>query len=95
MSTATADPGLRPRRSPLGAARLAVALAHGNPLPAGLINQHVKSGTQSVPSRILTPVSVTKANVASTVIKDGFWTPAQVCTSAFAQACKAAGITGA
>jgi D-xylose transport system substrate-binding protein len=38
-------------------------------------------------------VAVTKANVASTVIKDGFWTPAQVCTSAFASACKAAGIT--
>ena len=43
---------------------------------------------------ILTPVAVTKANVASTVIKDGFWTPAQICTRAFASACKAAGIQG-
>jgi len=75
------------------AARLAVPLAKGQALPASLINQHTKSGTTSIPSTILTPVAVTKANVASTVIKDGFWTPAQVCTSAFASACKAAGIT--
>jgi D-xylose transport system substrate-binding protein len=75
------------------AARLAVPLAKGQALPASLINQHTKSGTTSIPSTILTPVAVTKANVASTVIKDGFWTPAQVCTSAFASACMAAGIT--
>ena len=76
------------------AARMAVALAHGNPLPANLVNQHTDSGKTSVPSVILTPVAVTKANVASTVIKDGFWTAAQICTPAFASACKAAGISG-
>jgi D-xylose transport system substrate-binding protein len=75
------------------AARLAVPLAKGQPLPADLVNGHTNSGETSVPSVILTPVAVTKANVASTVIKDGFWTPKQVCTSAFASACKAAGIT--
>ena len=48
-----------------------------------------------MPSVILTPVAVTKKNVESTVIKDGYWTPAQICTSAFASACKAAGIQGA
>ena len=74
------------------AARLAVPLAKGRPLPADLVNAHTTSGETSVPSVILTPVAVTKANVASTVIRDGFWTPAQVCTSAFASACKAAGI---
>jgi D-xylose transport system substrate-binding protein len=77
------------------AARLAVPLAKGQALPASLINQHTKSGTTSVPSTILTPVAVTKANVASTVIKDGYWTAAQICTPAFASACKAAGIAGA
>jgi len=76
------------------AARMAVALAHGDPLPANLVNQHTNNGKTSVPSVILTPVAVTKANVASTVIKDGFWTPAQICTRAFASACKAAGIKG-
>jgi D-xylose transport system substrate-binding protein len=77
------------------AARLAVPLAKDQPLPANLINQHTKSGSSSVPSLILTPVAVTKANVASTVVKDGFWTAAQICTKAFATACKAAGIPGA
>jgi D-xylose transport system substrate-binding protein len=74
------------------AARMAVALAQGKPLPANLVNQHTTSGKTSVPSVILTPVAVTKANVASTVIKDGYWTPAQICTPAFAAACKSAGI---
>jgi D-xylose transport system substrate-binding protein len=74
------------------AARLAVPLAKGEPLPANHINQHTKSGTTSVPSVILTPVAVTKSNVASTVIKDGFWTASQICTPAFARACKAVGI---
>src|SRR3954469_19175206 len=76
------------------AARLAVRLANGEPLPPNLINQHTNSGTTNVPSTILTPVAVTKANVTSTVIKDGFWTPQQICTPAFASACKADGISG-
>jgi D-xylose transport system substrate-binding protein len=75
------------------AARLAVPLAKGQPLPSNLINRQTKVGNSSVPSVILTPVAVTKSNVASTVVKDGFWTPAQICTRAFASACKAAGIT--
>jgi D-xylose transport system substrate-binding protein len=74
------------------AAEMAVALAQGKPVPASLINRHVDNGKASVPSEILTPVAVTKANVASTVVKDGYWTPAQICTKAFASACKAAGI---
>jgi D-xylose transport system substrate-binding protein len=47
----------------------------------------------TVPSVILTPVAVTKANIKTTVVKDGYWTPAQICTRAFASACKAAGIS--
>ena len=74
------------------AARMAVALAKGKPLPANLVNQHTNNGKTSVPSVILTPVAVTKANIASTVVKDGYWTPAQICTKAFAAACKSAGI---
>jgi D-xylose transport system substrate-binding protein len=74
------------------AAEMAVALAEGKPLPANLINQHTDNGKKSVPSTILTPVAVTKANIESTVVKDRYWTPAQICTAAFASACKAAGI---
>jgi D-xylose transport system substrate-binding protein len=75
------------------AAEMAVALAEGKPLPANLITDHTDNGFKSVPSKILPAVAVTKDNVDSTVVKDGFLTPAQICTSAFAKACKAAGIS--
>jgi D-xylose transport system substrate-binding protein len=74
------------------AAEVAVALAQGKPIPAGLINQHVANGKKSVPSMILTPVAVTKANVESTIVKDHFWTVSQICAGAYATACKAAGV---
>jgi hypothetical protein len=45
------------------------------------------------PSRasiLLTPVPVTKDNVADTVIEDGFYEPSQICTGKFAKACREA-----
>lgn len=74
------------------AATIAVALAQGKPVPAGLVNKAVSNGKRSVPSVILTPVAVTKANVKQTVVKDSFWTTAQICAGAYASACKAAGL---
>jgi D-xylose transport system substrate-binding protein len=74
------------------AAQAAVALAKGDKLPDGLVNQQVNNGKENVPSTILTPVAVTKANIKDTVVKDGFWTVSQICTSAYAKACKAAGL---
>jgi D-xylose transport system substrate-binding protein len=74
------------------AAELAVAAAQGKPAPAGLINSKTNNGQKDVPSVILTPVAVTKANIADTVIKDGFYKASQVCAGSFASACKAAGI---
>jgi D-xylose transport system substrate-binding protein len=44
------------------------------------------------PSILLTPVAVDKSNVATTVVKDAFWTKADICTAEFAAACAAAGI---
>jgi D-xylose transport system substrate-binding protein len=35
---------------------------------------------------------VTKDNIESTVIKDGFLTPAEICTSEYKDACAKAGI---
>jgi len=35
---------------------------------------------------------VTKENVADTIVADGFWTPAEICTGPYAQACTDAGI---
>ena len=74
------------------AAQMAVALAKGNKPPAGLITTTQNNGQKNVPSVLLTPVAVTKANVKSTVIKDRYDTVSQVCTSAFKAACNAAGI---
>jgi D-xylose transport system substrate-binding protein len=75
-----------------GAAALAAALAQGKPVPAGVVNQQVDNGRKKVPSVILTPVAVTKDKVKDTIVKDGFWSASQICTSAFASACKEAGI---
>ena len=74
------------------AAQIAVALAQGKKVPAGLVNQQLDNGKKKVPSVILKPVSVTKDNVQDTIIKDGFWKASQICTGKYASACKKAGI---
>jgi D-xylose transport system substrate-binding protein len=75
-----------------GAATLAVDLAQGKSI-SSLATTTLTSGSgDKVPSQLLTPVSVTKANIKDTVIKDGFFTAADICTAEYAAACKAAGI---
>ena len=74
------------------AAEIAVPVAKGNKPPAGLITSNQNNGKKNVPSVLLTPVAVTQSNVKSTVIKDGYDTVAQLCTSAFKAACSALGI---
>jgi len=76
-----------------GAAQIAVAVANGGKPPASLVNKKTDNGQVQVPSVILTPVAVTKDNIKDTIIKDGFWTTNQICTSAYASDCKAAGLT--
>jgi D-xylose transport system substrate-binding protein len=49
---------------------------------------------QQVPSVLLTPTWVTTSNMNSTVIADKFVPASQLCTSKYASACKAAGISG-
>jgi D-xylose transport system substrate-binding protein len=73
------------------AAQMAVDLANGR--KPTIANKKTDNGQLQVPSVILTPVAVTKDNVKDTVVKDGFWTTKQICTSAYASACKAAGLT--
>jgi D-xylose transport system substrate-binding protein len=75
------------------AATIAVALSKGQKPPTPPINGTTNNGQKNVPSTILTPVAVTKSNIAGTIVKDGFWTASQICTSAFAAACKANGIS--
>jgi len=73
------------------AAQIAYDLLQGK-APTGT-SATVKNDTKDVPSVLLDPIVVTKDNVKDTVIKDGFWTAAQLCTGSFAAACTAAGIS--
>ncbi len=73
-------------------ARLAVAVARGEKPPADLLNAKVDNGAGEVPSVLLTPVPVTKDNIADTIIEDGFYEPSEICTGKFAKACQEAGI---
>ncbi|WNG38740.1 sugar ABC transporter substrate-binding protein [Archangium minus] len=72
------------------AAEVAVALMRGGQPPAGRVNGKVNNGTKDVPSILLPAQIVTKDNIKSTVIADGFWTTAQICEGAYASACATA-----
>jgi D-xylose transport system substrate-binding protein len=75
------------------AAVLAFDLATNVAIPASATQgATTNNGTKDVPSILLTPVSVTKDNVKSTVVADGFWTREQICTGEYAAACSQAGI---
>jgi D-xylose transport system substrate-binding protein len=74
------------------ASQLAISLAKGTQPPAGLVNGKSNDGNREVPSVLLTPVAVTKDNIKSTVIADGFVKPSEICTGKFAAACTKAGI---
>jgi D-xylose transport system substrate-binding protein len=75
------------------AAKIAGALAQGKPVPSGLINDKTNNGTADIPTVKLNTITVTKANVKSTVFKDGYVTASQVCTGPYAAGCKALGIS--
>jgi D-xylose transport system substrate-binding protein len=72
------------------AAQLAVDLVQGN-TPSGA-DSKIDNGTKQVPSILLTPVAVTKANINDTIVKDKFWSVSEICTGKYAAGCKAAGI---
>jgi len=74
------------------ASALAIALIKGQDTKA-LIVGSVKDTVlnKDVPSALETPVAVTKANI-KLVFDDGFQKASDVCTSAYASACKTAGI---
>jgi D-xylose transport system substrate-binding protein len=73
-------------------AQLAVVAANGEDPPAGLVDDKVDNGAKQVPSVLLSPIAVTKDNIADTVIKDGFLTTAEICTGPYKAACKEAGL---
>jgi D-xylose transport system substrate-binding protein len=72
-----------------GAAQLAYDLSQGKKPQT---TSSMDNGQGQIPSVLLKPVAVTKANINDTIIKDGFWKPSQLCTGQFAAGCKSAGI---
>ncbi|KUM85714.1 MULTISPECIES: sugar ABC transporter substrate-binding protein [Streptomyces] len=74
------------------AAELAVNLLQGKDIKS-LADTEVTSGSgDKVQAKLLTPVSVTVKNIKDTVVKDGLYTVAQICTADYAAACKKAGL---
>jgi D-xylose transport system substrate-binding protein len=74
------------------AAEIAVPLAQGKPVPAGIAPDKTDNGAGQVPSVLVPTLSVDKSNVNDTVIKDGFLKASDICTPEYASACKDAGI---
>jgi D-xylose transport system substrate-binding protein len=75
-------------------AEIAIALAEGEEVPQEKITEEVDNGKTKVPSVLLKPIAVTKGNVKSTVVADGFVTASELCTGPYVEACKEAGISG-
>ena len=77
------------------AVSLATILLAGQKPPTALLNGTTTDPANSSitePASLLTPVWVTKTNIESTVVKDGFDTASAICTIAGASVCSAAGI---
>jgi D-xylose transport system substrate-binding protein len=74
------------------AAELAIALAKGQAPTTATTTQKDPESGKDVKSVLLTPKSITAPTVKD-VIADGFVTKDAVCTTAFAKACTAAGIS--
>ncbi|MDX6626201.1 MAG: D-xylose transport system substrate-binding protein [Solirubrobacterales bacterium] len=75
-------------------AEIAISLAEGKGVPKDKITEEVENGKGKVPAVLLEPIAVTKENVKSTVVADGFVTASELCTGPYAAACKEAGISG-
>ncbi len=74
------------------AAELAVALAQGKALDT-VAKDKVDSPTdKQIPSLLVPVTSLTKENIKDTVVKDGLYTVNDICTPAYAAACKKAGL---
>ncbi|GAA3545240.1 substrate-binding domain-containing protein [Nocardioides daeguensis] len=75
------------------AAEVAVLLAHGDDVPGTTETGITQSQYKDVASYIFTPIVVTHDNVADTVIADGFYEAADICTGEYAQVCTEAGVS--
>jgi D-xylose transport system substrate-binding protein len=74
------------------AATMAVDLLQGKQISIPTTKVTALDGMK-VDSVLLNPVAVTKDNVKSTVVADGFLTPTEICTAAYAKYCTELGIS--
>ncbi|MDQ1035593.1 D-xylose transport system substrate-binding protein [Streptomyces sp. V3I8] len=74
------------------AAEMAVALAKGEKLDSIAKDSVDSPTTKAVPSVLVPVISLTKANINDTVIKDAIYTVDEICTAKFKAACDKAGL---
>jgi D-xylose transport system substrate-binding protein len=74
------------------ASELAIAIVKGGKPTTATGTTTDPESKKEIPSVLLTPQAITKANVKD-VIADGFVTKDAICTADFAKACTAAGIS--
>ena len=73
-------------------AEMAVDIAQGKSLSSIAPDKVDSPTTKGVQAKIIPVVALTKDNIKDTVIKDGIWTVADICTAQFKSACDAAGL---
>ena len=74
------------------AAELAVPIAQGEEPPADLASEEVDNGAKQVPSVLLDTVAIQEDNIEDPLVKEGFLDVGDICTDAYAKACKEAGL---
>ncbi|MGW7253767.1 sugar ABC transporter substrate-binding protein [Streptomyces sp. NPDC054834] len=72
---------------------MAVAAARGDSLDKVATGKARTRDGQTVPAVMLTPVSVTAADIKNTLVKDGMYTVRQICTPRLRTDCEKAGLT--
>ncbi len=74
------------------AAEMAVALAKGEDLGSIAKDKVSSDSAKDVPSVLVPVISLTQENINDTVIKDGIYTAAEICTDKYKSACDKLGI---
>ncbi|MEU6574176.1 substrate-binding domain-containing protein [Streptomyces sp. NPDC046805] len=74
------------------AGEMAVALAQGKKLDSVAKDKVDSPTTKAVPSVLVPVTSLTKDNIKDTVIKDGVYTVADICTAKYKKACDTLGL---
>jgi D-xylose transport system substrate-binding protein len=82
------------RQEAEAAAQLAYDLAYGVSVSGALTGgKTVNNNAGNLPAVLVQPLAVTRRTLISTVIADGVWTRADICTNEYATACRSAGLS--